>query len=95
MTRRRVEPTVPAAAGLRKGDVLLQFDETIIGVDGTVPFRSGERINFSYLISQKHNNEQVSMPPPPFSLPSTGMRQRSNRQQWLFSFPLSNSQHAL
>lgn len=57
---RRIEPTVPAAAVLKKGDVLLRFDDTIIGVDGTVPFRSGERINFSYLISKKQNDDQAS-----------------------------------
>ena len=27
--------------------------------DGTVAFRSGERINFSYLISEKQNNDTV------------------------------------
>ena len=30
------------------------FDDVHIGSDGTVPFRSGERISFTYLISQKY-----------------------------------------
>lgn len=54
-----MEPTCPTSKLLRKGDILLQFDDTEIGVDGTVAFRSGERINFSYLISEKQNNDKV------------------------------------
>lgn len=50
---RRVEPTAPAAAVVRRGDVLLAIDGVSIGVDGTIPFRAGERIAFSYLISRK------------------------------------------
>ena len=59
MLVRRVEPTLPAFKQLRKGDVLLSFDGTQIGNDGTVAFRSGERINFSYLVSEKQNHEDV------------------------------------
>jgi len=33
-------------------DVVTSFDGTSISNDGTVAFRSGERISFSYLISQ-------------------------------------------
>jgi len=50
---RRVDPTAPAAEVLAAGDVLLAFDGVAIGADGTVPFRDGERIAFSYLTSQK------------------------------------------
>ncbi len=60
---RRVEPTLPACKQLRKGDVLLSFDGTQIGNDGTVAFRSGERINFSYLVSEKQNHEAVRAVP--------------------------------
>ena len=56
---RRIEPTLPANKQLRKGDILLSFDGTQIGNDGTVAFRSGERIGFSYLISNKQNDEDV------------------------------------
>lgn len=45
---------------LSEGDILMAFEGTDIANDGTVPFRSGERISFSYLISQKYTDEQVS-----------------------------------
>lgn len=38
------------------------FDGVDIGSDGTVPFRSGERISFTYLISQKYTGDTVSAP---------------------------------
>ena len=50
---RRVESTCPASAKLRPRDIILRFDGHVVSNDGTVPFRSGERISFSYLISQK------------------------------------------
>ena len=56
---RRIEPTLPACDQLCKGDVMLSFEGTQIGNDGTVAFRSGERINFSYLVSEKQNHEDV------------------------------------
>jgi hypothetical protein len=49
---RRVEPTAPAHAAVAAYDILLSFDGIDISNDGTVPFRSGERISFSYLVSQ-------------------------------------------
>ena len=58
---RRIEPTLPVCKQLRKGDVMLSFDGTQIGNDGTVAFRSGERINFSYLVSEKQNHEDVRL----------------------------------
>jgi hypothetical protein len=56
---RRVEPTSPVSDQIRGGDILLAFEGTGIANDGTVPFRSGERISFSYLISQKYTGETV------------------------------------
>ena len=53
MLVRRSEPTSPLSKVLKGGDVLLSFEGVDIGSDGTVPFRLGERINFSFLISQK------------------------------------------
>lgn len=50
---RRVEPTAPASKVLRKGDVITSFDGVAVGCEGTVPFRSTERIAFRYLTSQK------------------------------------------
>ncbi|CAL8470933.1 g10475 [Coccomyxa elongata] len=58
---RRVEPTSPSSAVLSEGDILMSFEGTDIANDGTVPFRSGERISFSYLISQKYTDEQASV----------------------------------
>ncbi|KAK9830697.1 hypothetical protein WJX74_002951 [Apatococcus lobatus] len=58
---RRVEPTSPAIKALEKGDVLLSFDGNDIASDGTVPFRSGERISFSYLVSLKFTGDQAKL----------------------------------
>lgn len=58
---RRVNPTSHAAAVLRPDDVLLSFDGTDVACDGTVPFRTGERIAFSYLISQKFVGDEARL----------------------------------
>ena len=50
---RGVEPTGSTGGLLKRGDVLLEFDGQPIAVDGTVPFRVGERIGFSHLVSGK------------------------------------------
>ncbi|OMO77851.1 Peptidase S1 [Corchorus capsularis] len=50
---RRVEPTSDAYNVLKEGDVIVSFDGVNVGSEGTVPFRSNERIAFRYLISQK------------------------------------------
>jgi hypothetical protein len=56
---RRVEPTAPAAKQLQSSDILLSFDSIDVANDGTVPFRHGERIGFSYLVSQKYTGESA------------------------------------
>ncbi|GFR47412.1 hypothetical protein Agub_g9129 [Astrephomene gubernaculifera] len=58
---RRVEPTSAVSAVLRQNDVLLSFDGVAIANDGTVPFRSGERISFSYLVSTKYSDEEAEL----------------------------------
>ncbi|CAL1388912.1 unnamed protein product [Linum trigynum] len=50
---RRVEPTSDANRVLKEGDVIVSFDNVKVGCEGTVPFRSNERIAFRFLISQK------------------------------------------
>jgi hypothetical protein len=50
---RRVEPLAPASKVLKREHILMAFNGIKIANDGTVPFRHGERINFSYLVSQK------------------------------------------
>jgi S1-C subfamily serine protease len=56
---RKVQPTGDAANILREGDILMSFDGVEIASDGTVPFRSGERIAFSYLTSQKFTGRRM------------------------------------
>ncbi|XP_023004491.1 protease Do-like 2, chloroplastic [Cucurbita maxima] len=50
---RRVEPTSDANNVLKEGDVIVSFNDIKVGCEGTVPFRTNERIAFRYLISQK------------------------------------------
>uniref|UniRef100_A0A2N9F8V8 Protease Do-like PDZ domain-containing protein n=1 Tax=Fagus sylvatica TaxID=28930 RepID=A0A2N9F8V8_FAGSY len=54
---RRIEPTAPESQVLKPSDVILSFDGINIANDGTVPFRQGERIGFSYLVSQKYTGD--------------------------------------
>lgn len=54
MLVRALNPTSPVATVLKPDDVLVRFDGVEISNDGTVPFRTGERIAFSYLISNKY-----------------------------------------
>ncbi|KAI8465037.1 MAG: trypsin-like cysteine/serine peptidase domain-containing protein [Monoraphidium minutum] len=58
---RRVDPTAPVSKVLKQFDILLAFDGVAIANDGTVPFRSGERISFSYLVSQKYTQETATL----------------------------------
>ncbi|XP_043724938.1 protease Do-like 9 [Telopea speciosissima] len=56
---RRIEPTAPESQVLKPSDIILSFDGIDIANDGTVPFRHGERIGFSYLVSQKYTKENA------------------------------------
>lgn len=56
---RRIEPTAPESQVLKPSDVILSFDGINIANDGTVPFRHGERIGFSYLVSQKYTGDRA------------------------------------
>ncbi|KAG8094203.1 hypothetical protein GUJ93_ZPchr0012g18789 [Zizania palustris] len=56
---RRLEPTAPESGFLQPSDIILSFDGIDIANDGTVPFRHGERIGFSYLVSQKYTGEKA------------------------------------
>ncbi|CAL9069315.1 unnamed protein product [Musa banksii] len=58
---RRVEPTSPASDVLKEGDVIVSFDGVQVGSEGTVPFRSTERIAFRYLISQKFSGDVAEL----------------------------------
>ncbi|XP_044962407.1 protease Do-like 9 [Hordeum vulgare subsp. vulgare] len=56
---RRIEPTAPESGCMQPSDIILSFDGIEIANDGTVPFRHGERIGFSYLVSQKYTGEKA------------------------------------
>ncbi|GLT70536.1 hypothetical protein SLA2020_426100 [Shorea laevis] len=58
---RRVDPTSPESEVLKPSDVILSFDGVDIANDGTVPFRHGERIGFSYLVSQKYTGDNSTI----------------------------------
>merc|ERR1712166_30044 len=58
---KRVNTTSPMAEVLKPDDVLLEFDSVKISNDGSIPFRKGERISFTYLISQKFVGDDCSL----------------------------------
>ncbi|XP_075098710.1 protease Do-like 2, chloroplastic isoform X2 [Nicotiana tabacum] len=58
---RKVEPTSDVSNVLKEGDVIVSFDGVRVGSEGTVPFRSSERIAFRYLISQKFSGDSVEL----------------------------------
>eukprot|EP00252_Welwitschia_mirabilis_P001100 TRINITY_DN11057_c0_g1_i1.p1 TRINITY_DN11057_c0_g1~~TRINITY_DN11057_c0_g1_i1.p1 ORF type:complete len:660 (-),score=130.37 TRINITY_DN11057_c0_g1_i1:841-2736(-) len=58
---RAVEPTSPASKVLKVGDVITSFDGIPVANEGTVPFRTRERISFGYLISQKYTGETAEL----------------------------------
>ncbi|KAL8143915.1 hypothetical protein V2J09_016947 [Rumex salicifolius] len=58
---KRVDPTTPESSVLQPSDVILSFDGVDIANDGTVPFRHGERIGFSYLVSQKYTGDDAEL----------------------------------
>lgn len=60
---RSVEPTGAAASVVARGDVLLEFEGQAVAVDGTVPFRTGERIAFSHLVSSKQVSSVAAVAP--------------------------------
>jgi len=62
---RSVNPTSFAASCLKPDDIVMAFDDVGVASDGTVPFRTGERIAFSYLISTKvRGGSNISQQPP-------------------------------
>ncbi|KAG8488116.1 hypothetical protein CXB51_018266 [Gossypium anomalum] len=58
---RRVDPAAPESGVLKSSDILLSFDGVDIANDGTIPFRHGERIGFSYLVSQKYTGDSSAI----------------------------------
>ncbi|EEF52039.1 protease Do-like 9 [Ricinus communis] len=58
---RRIEPTASEFEVLKPSDIILSFDGVDIANDGTVPFRHGERIGFSYLVSKKYTGDYAAI----------------------------------
>ncbi|CAK0742846.1 hypothetical protein CVIRNUC_001425 [Coccomyxa viridis] len=58
---RSIWPTSPVSKEVKPDDIIMRFDGVDIACDGTVPFRRGERIAFSYLISQKYTGESAQL----------------------------------
>lgn len=58
---RRIDPTASESKVLKPSDIILSFNGVDIANDGTVPFRHGERIGFSYLISQKYTGDNAAI----------------------------------
>ncbi|XP_057470887.1 protease Do-like 10, mitochondrial isoform X1 [Actinidia eriantha] len=56
-----INPLSDAHKVLKKDDILLTFDGVPIANDGTVPFRSRERITFDHLVSMKIPNETANV----------------------------------
>lgn len=57
----RVEPTGGAAGVLQPGDVLHAYDGVEIASDGTIPFRSGQRIGCTVCLMNKFAGETVEV----------------------------------
>ncbi|KAK9908877.1 hypothetical protein WJX75_004161 [Coccomyxa subellipsoidea] len=58
---RSIWATSPLAAVAGPDDIIMRFDGIQVACDGTVPFRTGERIHFNYLISQKYTGEHAQL----------------------------------
>lgn len=58
---RSVSPTSASFGFLLAGDVLMKFDGIQLANDGTVPFRTDERISFSYLVAQKYVGDNAAV----------------------------------
>ncbi|GAB0490607.1 hypothetical protein MMPV_001844 [Pyropia vietnamensis] len=58
---KRVDACGDVAQVLRRGDVLTAIDGVAVSSAGTVPFRPGERIHFSYLIASKMVGDPVTL----------------------------------
>eukprot|EP00475_Leptophrys_vorax_P036141 TRINITY_DN6051_c0_g1_i1.p1 TRINITY_DN6051_c0_g1~~TRINITY_DN6051_c0_g1_i1.p1 ORF type:complete len:414 (-),score=123.37 TRINITY_DN6051_c0_g1_i1:614-1792(-) len=56
----KVEP-LAEHSGLQADDVILEIDGQVIGNDGTVHFRSRERISFKYALLKKHYGDSVHL----------------------------------
>ena len=58
---RNVSPTSSSQGVLKPGDVVLEFEGIEVANDGTVPFRTDERISFTYLVAQKYVGDNANL----------------------------------
>jgi len=58
---RKVDPLADTSRVLKPNDVLMEFDGQRIASDGTVVFREGERVDFSYLVTSKYVGDTASV----------------------------------
>lgn len=58
---KHVEKPTPAAGMLAKGDVVTHIDGVPISSGGTVPYRAGARITFTYLCTRKFVGDNVTL----------------------------------
>lgn len=58
---RRVDKTSNALTVLKEGDIITHIDGVEVSNAGTVPYRSGERISFHYIITTKFTGERVKL----------------------------------
>ncbi|KAA8490595.1 Protease Do-like 9 [Porphyridium purpureum] len=58
---KRVDRTTPAAAVLQRDDIIMAFDGVPVSNSGTVPFRTGERILFHFLVSRKFVGDSCTL----------------------------------
>ncbi|KAF7120039.1 hypothetical protein RHSIM_Rhsim13G0040800 [Rhododendron simsii] len=56
-----VKPNYPEYEILKPNDIILSIDGINIGNDGTVPFSQGQRMPFSYLLTQKYTGDTVDL----------------------------------
>ncbi|KAL4421535.1 hypothetical protein ABPG75_010826 [Micractinium tetrahymenae] len=58
---RSVNASSDEASALRPDDIVLRIDGVDVGNDGTVPFRHGERVDFKYLVTNKHVGDTICL----------------------------------
>ncbi|PRW60277.1 Protease Do-like 9 [Chlorella sorokiniana] len=58
---RSVAAASSEASVLQPDDIILSIDGVDVGNDGTVPFRHGERVDFKYVVTQKHIGDAMKL----------------------------------
>ncbi|KAI7836909.1 hypothetical protein COHA_009241 [Chlorella ohadii] len=58
---RSVSEASSEASVLKPDDIILAIDGVDVGNDGTVPFRHGERVDFKYVVTQKHIGDRMRL----------------------------------